>query len=76
VVKPNALPGKLKLVLKLNYAALNKLAGKRDSVTVYVRVDMILPSALYKGGLPRSFVQAIMLKRTPVGKGHEPPKKH
>jgi Skp family chaperone for outer membrane proteins len=72
VVKPSVPAGKLKLVLKLNHVALNKLAGKRNSVTVYVRVNMILPSALYKGGLPRSFVQVIKLKRTPASKGHHP----
>jgi hypothetical protein len=76
VVKPSVPAGKLKLVLKLNHAALNKLAGKRGSVTVYARVNMILPSALYKGGLPRSFVQPITLKRTPASKGHKPHKKH
>jgi hypothetical protein len=53
-----------------------KLAGKRSSVTVYARVNMILPSALYKGGLPRSFVRPITLKRTPAAKGHKPHKKH
>ena len=76
MVKRNVAAGKLKLVLKLNHAAVNKLAGKRNSVTVYVRVNMILPSALYKGGLPRSSVQVITLKRTPAGKGHKPGKKH
>ena len=75
VVKPSVPAGKLKLVLKLNHAALSKLAGKRGSVTVYARVNMILPSALYKGGLPRSFVRPITLKRTP-GKAHKPHKKH
>ena len=72
VVKDNAPAGKLKLALKLNRAALNKLAGKRSSVSVYVRVDMILPSALYKGGLPRVSVKRITLKRTPAAKGHHP----
>jgi hypothetical protein len=62
-------------VLKLNHAALSKLAGKRNSVTVYVRVNMILPSALYKGGLPRAFVRRVTLKRAPTGKGHRPRKK-
>ena len=57
-------------------AALNKLAGKRNSLIVYVRVDMVLPSMLYKGGLPRSFVERITLKRTPAAKGHKPHKKH
>jgi hypothetical protein len=76
VVKDNAPAGKLKLALKLNRAALNKLAGKRSSVSVYVRVDMILPSALYKGGLPRVSVKRLTLKRAPGGKGHRPHKKH
>jgi len=75
VVKDNAPAGKLKLALKLNRAALNKLAGKHNSVSVYVRVDMILPSALYKGGLPRVSVQRITLKRAPGGKGHKAHKK-
>jgi hypothetical protein len=76
VVKPSVPAGKLKLVLKLNRAALSKLAGKRNSVTVYVRVDMLLPSALYKAGLPRASVERITLKRTPAAKGHKPHKKH
>jgi hypothetical protein len=71
VVRDNAPAGKLKLALKLNPAALNKLAGKRNSVSVYVRVDMFLPSALYKkSGLPRVFVERLTLKRAPGGKGH------
>ena len=65
VVVSHAAAGKLKLVLKLNHAALKKLAGKGNSLTVTVRVDMLLPSGLYKGGLPRAFVQTITLKRTP-----------
>ena len=76
VVRPKAAAGKLKLKLPLNRAALNKLAGKRNSLIVYVRVDMVLPSMLYKGGLPRSFVERITLKRTPAAKGHKPHKKH
>jgi hypothetical protein len=70
VVKDDAPAGKLKLALKLNRAALKKLAGKRDSVSVYVRVNMILPSALYKGGLPRVSLERLTLKRAPGGKGH------
>jgi hypothetical protein len=70
VVKPSVPAGKLKLALKLNRAALKKLAGKRNSVSVYVRVDMFLPSALYKSGLPRVFVERLTLKRAPSGKGH------
>ncbi len=72
VVEDNAPAGKLKLALKLNPAALNKLAGKRNRVSVYVRVDMFLPSALYKSGLPRVFVERLTLKRTPAAKGHHP----
>ena len=75
VVEDKAPAGKLKLSLKLNSAAVNKLAGKRSSVSVYVRVDMILPSALYKGGLPRVSVQRLTLKRAPGGKGHKTHKK-
>ena len=76
VIERNVAAGKLKLVLKLNRAALAKLAGKRASgVTVYVRVDMFLPSMLYKSGLPRSYVKTITLKRTAVVKDHNPHKK-
>lgn len=75
VVEGHVAAGKLKLVLKLNKAALKKLAGKRNSLTVSVRVDMLLPSGLYKGGLPRAFVESITLKRTPAGK-HAAHKKH
>ena len=75
VVQDNVPAGKLKLALKLNPAALNKLAGKRNSVSVYVRVDMFLPSALYKGGLPRVSVKRITLERAPGGKGHKTHKK-
>ena len=74
MVQSHAAVGKLKLALKLNRVALNKLAGKRNSVTVYVRVDMLLPSALYKGGLPRAFVKPITLKRT-AGAKHKTRKK-
>lgn len=65
VTIPVAAAGKLKLKLHLNRSALNKLAGRRSTVTVYVRVDMILPSGLVRAGVPRSFVQRITLKRTP-----------
>ncbi len=76
VIERNVAAGKLKLVLKLNPAALRKLAGKRGKVTVYVRVNMVLPSMLYKSGLPRSYVKTITLNRTPVAKGHNSHKKH
>jgi hypothetical protein len=66
VSRRNVAAGKLKLKLKLNRAALNKLAGRRNSVAVYVRVDMVLPSKLYPRGVPRAFVQRITLKRTPA----------
>jgi len=68
VAMRNVAAGKLKLKLKLNRAALNKLVGKRNSVTVDVRVDMILPSGLFKGGVPRSFVQRVTLRRAPKHK--------
>jgi hypothetical protein len=75
VVQDNVAAGKHVLTLKLKRGALEKLAGKRSSVSVYVRVDMILPSALYKGGLPRVFVKRLTLKRAPGGKGHKAHKK-
>jgi hypothetical protein len=68
VVRHGVATGKLKLKLKLNHAALGKLAGKAGSVTVYVRVQMVLPSGVFKGGVPRSFVQRVTLKRAPKHK--------
>jgi hypothetical protein len=68
VVLHGAAAGKLKIKIKLNRAALNKLAGKRSSVTVYVRVQMILPSGTVKGGVPRFFEQRVTLKRAPKHK--------
>jgi hypothetical protein len=76
VSKPNAAAGKLKLKLLLNRAALNKLAGKHNSVSVVLRIEMILPSKSLPGGLPRSFVERITLKKAPAGKGHKPHKPH
>jgi hypothetical protein len=68
VTKRNVAAGKLKLSLHLNRAALDKLAGKRSSVTLLLRVDLVLPSELYKGGVPRTFLDTIKLKRAPKHK--------
>jgi len=46
----------------------NVAAGKRGSVTLLLRGDLVLPSELYKGGVPRSFLDTIMLKRAPKRK--------
>ena len=67
VVKRNVPAGKLKLHLRLNRAALAKLAGKRSHVTLVVRIDMVMPSAVLHAGVPRVFVKRITLKRAPVG---------
>jgi hypothetical protein len=64
----NVAAGRLKLKLHLNRSALKQLAGRRSSVTVYVRVNMILPSRLLPGGVPRSFVQRVTLERGPKHK--------
>jgi hypothetical protein len=77
VLKPDAAAGKLKLKLPINRAALNKLAGRHNSVTVVLRVVMTLPSKSLPGGLPRAFVERVTLKRAPApkkghsGKGHK-----
>jgi hypothetical protein len=68
VVLHGAAAGKLKIKIKLSRAALNKLAGKRSTVTVYVRVQMILPSATVKGGVPRFFEKRVTIKRAPKHK--------
>jgi hypothetical protein len=70
VTMHNVAAGKLRLKLHLNRVELSKLAGRRSSVTVYVRVDMILPSGLFKGGVPRSFVERVTLKRTTRAQAH------
>jgi hypothetical protein len=38
-------------------------------VTVSVRVDVVLPSALYKGGVPRSFVERLTLRKASAKRG-------
>jgi hypothetical protein len=63
VTKHNVAAGKLRLSLHLNRKALDKLAGKRSSLTLVLRVDLVLPSELYKGGVPRSFLDTIKLER-------------
>jgi hypothetical protein len=68
VVEHGVAAGKLKLALHLNRAALRKFAAKRNSVTVLLRVDMVLPSSVYAGGVPRSFLEPITLKRAPKHK--------
>ncbi len=67
LVKRNVAAGKLKLHLRLGRAALAKLAGKRSRVTLVVRIDMVMPSAVLHAGVPRVLVKRITLKRAPVG---------
>ena len=62
--------GKLKLRIPLSRSALKKLAGAHASITVYVRLDMVLPSRAFPKGVPRSFVQRVTLKRSPKSKPH------
>jgi hypothetical protein len=76
LVRHNVPAGKLRLGLRLNRAALNRLAGKHNSITLNLRVNMILPSKLIKGGLPRMVVERITLKKTAAAKGHRHRKKH
>jgi hypothetical protein len=71
IVKRDVAAGKLQLKLRLNRAALDKLAGKRSSVTVVLRVDMLLPSSVYSSGVPRSFAESITLKRAPKHTKHK-----
>jgi hypothetical protein len=68
VTRSNVAAGKLKLPLHLNRVALDKLAGKRSSVTLLLRVDVVLPSGVYKGGVPRSFLERVTLERAPKHK--------
>jgi hypothetical protein len=64
------------LHMRLSRAALAMLADKRSSVTLVVRIDMILPSAVLHAGVPRVFVERITLKKTAAAKGHRHRKKH
>ncbi len=73
VVKKNVAAGRLKLKLHLNRAALAKLAGKRNSVTLTLRLTVHLSSALTPAGETRVIVKRITLKRAPKSHGH---KKH
>lgn len=66
-VMPNVAAGKLKLSLHLKDSSLNKLAGKRNSLAVLVRITMLVPSKNFKGGVPRTFVERLTLKRAPGG---------
>lgn len=65
VVSSNVPAGKLKLRLHLNRAALAKLAGKHDSVTILLRVTVRLASPLTPAGETRVIVKRITLKRAP-----------
>jgi hypothetical protein len=58
--------GRLKVHIRLSRAVLAKLAGKRSSLTLVVRIDMILPSANLHSGVPRVFIKHITIKRTPT----------
>ncbi len=64
-VKPNVAAGKLKLSLRLNDRSLNKLAGKHNSLAVLVRITMLVPGKNFKGGVPRTFLERLTLKRAP-----------
>ncbi len=65
VLRRNVVAGKLKLSLHLNRAALAKLAGRHNSVTLLLRVTEHLTSALVPAGETRVIVKRITLKRTP-----------
>jgi hypothetical protein len=69
VVRRNLSAGKLKLRLHLNRAALAKLVGKRNSVTVLLRVTVHLASPLSPAGETRLIVKRITLKRAPKAHG-------
>jgi hypothetical protein len=70
VTQTNVVAGKLALDVPLNWVALSKLAGRHASVTVVVRVDMVLPSNSLAAGVPRVFVERITLKLTAAATGH------
>ncbi len=73
VVKKNVAAGRFKLKLHLNRAALAKLAGKRNSLTLTLRLTVHLSSAITPAGETRVIVKRITLKRAQKSHGH---KKH
>jgi hypothetical protein len=62
-LKRNLPAGPLKLKLRLNGARLERLAGKRNQVTLNVRINMVLPARVLHGGDPVTIVKRITLKR-------------
>jgi hypothetical protein len=65
--------GPLTIKLHLNRAQLKRLAGKRHSLTLIVRVNMLLPSKAPHGGVPMSVVKTITLKQGPGKAKHSKP---
>lgn len=65
--------GPLTIKLHLNRAQLKRLAGKRHSLTLIVRVNMLLPSKALRGGDPMSVVKTITLKPGPGKAKHVKP---
>ena len=61
-----AAAGKVKVAMKVNGKAIRKLAGKRPSITVIVRIEQILPSKLLPKGFPRIAVKHVALRRAPA----------
>lgn len=55
--------GALKLKLRVSKAALRKAARGRSRVTVYIRVNQVLPSRVLKRGWPRATVRKVVLTR-------------
>ncbi|MFA9271228.1 MAG: hypothetical protein ACEQSX_10805, partial [Baekduiaceae bacterium] len=55
--------GTLVLKLRLSTTALRRAAGKRRRVTVYIRVNEVLPSRVLARGWPRATVQKVVLTR-------------
>jgi len=68
-VTRNAPAGRIKLHLRLNRAAINKLAGRRSTATLYVHVVMVLPAKNHHAGVPKEFVERFTIKRAPAKPG-------
>lgn len=56
-------PGKVTLKVKLSRTGLRALAGRHLSVAAILRVNLRLPSGTVHGGVPRSVVKRVTLKR-------------
>jgi hypothetical protein len=64
VKRKSAKAGPLDLQLKLNGKVLKKIARSKKRLHIYIRVNMLLPSAVLKNGYPIATVRRVTLTNT------------